>query len=197
MSVTIEGLEIYEAEFGDETETSVVLLTVNNGSVARDSNWSGWSDLLAAHPHDIFIKPMRPNDYVSWDYSNNVWVLDQSLFTPFLRQELKSHRDSKATLEVTYNGVTAKNTVEERNLIVGIIVFMQAKGEEQSLAWKQPDDEFVMATISDFQGIMLIGGQLTQNAFAAEAYIIAQHAMTPYTDIPSAIAAFDTYFNNL
>lgn len=195
--------DVIYVQWNDEAETDQMRIyraSFNPNSyevVYRVDPWPYWQDMFDEVANGMQVRPYKPSEYHVWDEVNQEWVVDQLLFTPVLKEELKAYRDSKATEEVTFNGVTANNTVEERNLIVGIIVYLQAKGEEQSLAWKQPNDSFVLATISDFQGLMLVGGQLTQDAFASEAHVLAQHELVPYASLQDAFDAFDTFYNGL
>lgn len=160
-----------------------------NGTV-NDSLWE-YMQL-----NNIPVRPARP-PYTMWDFINEEWVNDPVEFNPALFDAIKEHRKTKVMTEITFNGVTAYNSADERNLIVGILQFLNAFGEEYAIQWKQPDDTFVTAYMSDFMGLMRDGGIVTQYGFTAESQVRAAHEVTPYASIEAALEDFDEIFDNL
>lgn len=139
----------------------------------------------------------QPSIYHYHDSVNDEWDLDTEALDIGLKESLKQHRDSKLSVGVTYMGKNAKNTPDERALIVGIIEYLKAHNEDIELDWKQPDGIFTKAKLEHFQGFILNGGAEMQKAFTAENYILNQHQNTPYTFVVDALNDYDDYYNNL
>lgn len=110
--------------------------------------------------------------------------------------DIATYRDTKSGGTIEYNSVKASNDVDTQNVINRLIQYLLGKNDDSvTIDWKGPDG-FYTATLSDLQGLSLIGGEIVEKAFTAEKLVLTDQATTPFATLAAAEAAFDTYFSS-
>lgn len=108
-------------------------------------------------------------------------------------QYIKTYRDQVIeTKIIEFNGKKAVCDSRSRLTLTNIVQYLTFLNDpEATINWKGPDGYYEL-TLSDVEGLVKIGGAWVQKAFNAEKTILQTHAITPYTDLDSAKADFDT-----
>lgn len=201
MSILLDGLTIHEVTMA---ENGIYMITDEEGEETyRANDWGpdydgSYYNHMVNVQTDLYVWPIKPSVYHSKDYTNQVWFFDPSKYRPVFRNALKEYRNSVYSQPITVNGVTANNDNHERTLITDLIATMQSGGEEVEELWIQPDNTEVMATISDFQSILLQGGTVRRNAFKAFGHVMNTYDnVAPYDNYEDGIEEFNEKFEEL
>src|SRR5690606_23306751 len=91
----IGGNEYSYAYWGDIAETDDMVLVLPSGSsimVYRLDPYEYWEDIFTS---GIEVRPYKPSDFYEWDDIESEWVFSQTIFTPYLFEQIKYYRDER------------------------------------------------------------------------------------------------------
>jgi hypothetical protein len=123
-------------------------------------------------------------------FNGTKWVFQ------FSNDRLKSHRDQRIQVEVTFNNGETEfvimNDSGTRAALDEVAQGILIAGDNGTIAWKTVNGYSTAdATYSDIQGMYLACHQRTQLCRKAEKVVLENHAATPYTDVDDAYSDFD------
>lgn len=119
-----------------------------------------------------------------WSVSDNFWYI------PYTEQGIDAHRDSMIEANVTYNSITVLNDTRTQNALLRIKSELEAKPDVE-LSFQTPSG-YIDLGLVNANGLFLACRSREQACFDAARATKEHHAVTPFPDMDSAIAYFDS-----
>ena len=99
-----------------------------------------------------------------------------------LEEQLRSYRNAYIEQEITHNGKTVMNTKPERLALAGLELRWKSENVKATIKFKNVDGSISDASTADIQGLQKAMFLREQKGRDAEAVVLANHTITPYTD---------------
>lgn len=103
---------------------------------------------------------------------------------------ISNYADEYIQQDVSHNGYTLKNTVDNQKRVSVDLAAWMIDPSIETIKFEH-DGGIDDITYSDLQGLMKCMFAREQSGRKAEAFVLAKHAQTPYTDIQDAYDDFD------
>lgn len=196
---TIGEWETTHGEWEDDIHETVRIYLEGGTAITIGNDMpSVWADFLTAVTNGMVVRyPVPyPREAYDWDDVNEEWAVNQTIFTPWLRDQLRMYREEKMLVPVSYNNgietftdTLSQETLTALNLIAeGVTV----KNNPSRFIDYDGSEDWATMTVEDAQGFFKAMFAHQQKCFSVNRAVWGNHQITPYTLWDDAKEDFDT-----